>query len=361
MKAFERPKGSGKWACKFVLHGRQHWVPGSPFRSKSQAEEAGRRDRDRLIARRSEETAASFSERWLEEWPRPAASTRQLYRQAAGRFSEHFGPTPIGEVERLSARSWALGVPRNISKIIGTMYEDARNVGLVEVNPFSNLRLPKTEKTEEVAPPTLEEFHAILNACMVHGGYGAEFRALVTFTAWTGLRASEVQALQWGDVEPRTLRITRARKDDGTYSAPKGGSSGTIAFPPPARVLDQVPRRPDRFVFHTMRGETLKKGSLYYLWNKVRDASGTSLERIRAGIPPVRFHDLRHFCATQMLEAGADHFAVSVQLRHSDGGALVMARYGHPSKDAARDRLLDLWPADDAEIGSPATTEGWAG
>jgi hypothetical protein len=31
-----------------------------------------------------------------------------------------------------------------------------------------------------------------------------------------------------------------------------------------------------------------------------------------------------------MLGRGADHFAVSVQLRHSDGGALVMARYGHP-------------------------------
>jgi hypothetical protein len=55
--------------------------------------------------------------------------------------------------------------------------------------------------------------------------------------------------------------------------------------------------------------------------------------------PNVRWHDLRHFCATQLLELGLDHFAVSVQLGHEDGGALVMARYGHPSKDAARGRL----------------------
>jgi hypothetical protein len=33
---------------------------------------------------------------------------------------------------------------------------------------------------------------------------------------------------------------------------------------------------------------------------------------------------------------GIDHFAVSVQLGHEDGGALVMSRYGHPSKEAAR-------------------------
>jgi hypothetical protein len=45
---------------------------------------------------------------------------------------------------------------------------------------------------------------------------------------------------------------------------------------------------------------------------------------------------------TQRLELGLDHFAVSIQLGHEDGGALVMARYGHPSKDAARKRLLRL-------------------
>ena len=93
------------------------------------------------------------------------------------------------EVERLSARAWALGVPRNISKIIGTLYEDARNIGLVGSNPFSNLRLPQTEKTEEVAPPTLDEYRDLLNACIVHGGYAGELRALIQFTAWTGLRA----------------------------------------------------------------------------------------------------------------------------------------------------------------------------
>ena len=71
-----------------------------------------------------------------------------------------------------------------------------------------------------------------------------------------------------------------------------------------------------------------------------RDSSGTSAARIEAGIPPIRFHDLRYFCATQLLEEGLDHFAVSVQLGHEDGGALVMARDRHPSKDAARERLL---------------------
>jgi integrase len=348
-----RRNGTGPWVSKFQLDGRQCWTPGGPWGTKRQAQEAERRHRDQLEARRTQETCASFAERWLEDWPRTAASTRKLYAQAATRFTEQFGATPLGEVERISARSWALGIPRNISKIVGTMYEDARNVGLVEENPFSNLRLPETERTRPVLPPSLDEFRALLGACIVHGAYAGEFRALIQFTAWTGIRASEVQGLQLPDVGHDTVSIRRARKDDGSYGKPKNGKERLIAFPEPARVLDQVPRREGSpFVFHTPRGVPLKKGNLYYLWNKVRDTSGTSMDRIADGLSPIRFHDLRHFCATRLLELGLDHFAVSVQLGHEDGGALVMARYGHPSKDAARERLLARFGPEPGVTGS---------
>jgi hypothetical protein len=39
---------------------------------------------------------------------------------------------------------------------------------------------------------------------------------------------------------------------------------------------------------------------------------------------------------------------------HEDGGALVMARYGHPSEDAARERLLGAFGFNGAGIGSAA-------
>ena len=169
MSAFRRGRG---WAAKFQLRGKQHWVPGGPWSSKRAAQEAERRYRDRLVARRTEETCASFAERWLLEWPRPAESTRRSYAQAVRRFTADFGPTPLGEVERLSARSWALGVPRNVARVVGIMYEDARNIGLVEHNPFSNLRLPPTERTQEVHPPSMEEYRELLEACSVLGAYG---------------------------------------------------------------------------------------------------------------------------------------------------------------------------------------------
>jgi hypothetical protein len=49
-----------------------------------------------------------------------------------------------------------------------------------------------------------------------------------------------------------------------------------------------------------------------------------------------------------LLERGVSPADVAVQLGHTDGGALVMARYGHPSEDAARDRLKMAYAGDQA-------------
>lgn len=50
--------------------------------------------------------------------------------------------------------------------------------------------------------------------------------------------------------------------------------------------------------------------------------------------------ELRHCCATHLLELGVSHADVAVQLGHTDGGALEMSTYGHPSDSAARARVF---------------------
>ena len=92
-----------------------------------------------------------------------------------------------------------------------------------------------------------------------------------------------------------------------------------------------MPRRPESpCVFSTPSGRRFSKTSHYYWWRAVRLAFGQ---------PEMDFYELRHFCATHLLELGVSHADVAVQLGHTDGGALVMSTYGHPSEDAARDRL----------------------
>lgn len=336
-----------KWGAKFVKDGQQHWVPGGPWERKSHAREAEMRYRDQLNLRRSDETCASFADRWLEEWPRPEASTRKQYAHAVRRFAEAFGQTRLDEVDRLAARTWALSVPKRVSQVVRTMFADAYNVGLVEENPFANMRLPASEKSAEIQPPSMEEYRELLKACTILGGYGPEFRAMIQFAGWTGLRQGELFGLQWDDLDGDVIHIRRSRKLDGGLGLPKNGLTRKVMYLPPARGLEDVPRRPDSFIFHSIRGNPLLKGTHAWSWQKVKASAGVSC----------RWHDLRHFCATQLLELGLSHFDVSVQLGHTDGGALVMARYGHPSEDQARRRLLAAFEISYPEIGSTATGE----
>jgi integrase len=330
MTAFKR---GDRWVAKFQYAGKQRWVPGGPWDTKKDAKKAEYLHRQKVEARGTTETCAGFAERWLEEWPRKSVSSQVNYASCAKRFADHFGEKPMSEVTRLDARSWALTVPRNVSKVIATMFEDARDVGLVTVNPFHRLRLP-VNPSGDVRPPTLDELQRLIDACPgVLGGYADEFRSMIAFSAWTGVRASELWALRWQDVslDESYIMVRQARKRDGSLTKPKNGQERKVAFLGPARCLDSVPIRLDEFIFHSISGKPLLEHTHREAWHKVRAA---------AGLDHLRWHGLRHFCATQLLEMGMSHFDVAVQLGHKDGGALVMARYGHPSEDAARERLL---------------------
>ena len=87
MTAFRR---GDKWVAKFTLGKKQHWVKGGPWDTKRQAQEAERRYRDFLTARRSDETCASFADRWLEEWHKAVDDT---YTSSHG-FTYKPGSTP---------------------------------------------------------------------------------------------------------------------------------------------------------------------------------------------------------------------------------------------------------------------------
>jgi integrase len=148
---------------------------------------------------------------------------------------------------------------RSVSRVVNTMYEDARSIGLVEANPFANLRLPATEKRGTITAPTMDEYGALLEACTVLGGDGPEMRAVIQFASWTGIRQGELFGMQWEDVDETEITVARSRKLDGSHGVPKNGQSRTVPLLPPARVLDHVPRRPDPFVFHSPHGHPLLK------------------------------------------------------------------------------------------------------
>ena len=59
-------------------------------------------------------------------------------------------------------------------------------------------------------------------------------------------------------------------------------------------------------------------------------------------MPDLTYHDLRHTGASLMIAAGCHVKVIAEQMGHSDGGALILKRYGHLYKGAGRHAAIAL-------------------
>jgi integrase len=187
---------------------------------------------------------------------------------------------------------------------------------------------------------------------------------IVPIAALTGAREGELFALRVEDVDfaDETLLVV------ATGTNPRGqtktrGSKRTIDLAPLATQLlrEQLLARwhtSSNLVFPAPEGG---------IWNKdnftarvFRPAIGRAAKkyrrkhRLRSEEPTpfdgLTFHDLRHTCASLMIaaanQAGAGQAvtvkSIAEQLGHTDGGVLVLRRYGHLFKGTRRQVALAL-------------------
>ena len=176
-------------------------------------------------------------------------------------------------------------------------------------NASESVDLPKLGN-EEVGVLLPEEVWAFFEAARED-----RLEALYVVAATVGLRRGELLGLRWTDLkldgEPK-LRVGRQlqRMRDGSgrrFVAPKGGNGRTIRLP--IRTVEALK------VHRARQAEArLNAGSLYQEDGLVFASEiGTPLEPSnidrrsfkplleKAGLPNIRFHDLRHTCATVLL------------------------------------------------------------
>jgi integrase len=317
--------------------GRKRWV--GTYATQREARDA-EREAASTSAVLGRETCADYAARWLKEQPRKAAASRRTYGYALQGFKRDFATLPLRDLDKPTARRWALAQPRSTARVARAMFTDAINDGVhAGPNPFSNLRLEQPRGRRDLVALTEAEL-VRLAACapLSLGAAGPTFRAMILFAAYVGLRPGELFALERRDVGKDEVTIRQSLDATGQIKAPKNGRVRTVILPPPAReALAEVPARVDvPWLFVTPRGRQFTKSSHLYYWRAVRTGFGR---------PTMDFYELRHFCATHLLELGVAHADVAVQLGHTDGGALVMSTYGHPSEDAARERLKRAYSA----------------
>ena len=207
---------------------------------------------------------------------------------------------------------------------------------LIIRNPADAVKAP-TPTPEEMRPLSAEEARRLLEAAK-----GDRLEALYVIAVTTGMRRGELLGLKWSDIDLENSRLsirrTLTRTDNGKHvelGDPKTRKSRrTIPLTPHAvealrrhleRQLAQIEAGGDLYedqglVFTTEAGTPINPSNL-------RQRSLAPLLK-KAGLPRIRFHDLRHTCATLLLLKGVHPKFVQELLGHATI-AITLDTYSH--------------------------------
>ena len=155
----------------------------------------------------------------------------------------------------------------------------------------------------------------------------------------TGLRRGELLGLKWEDIDldRGSLRVKRqiARIDGEIVEAPLKTKNAYRTLPLAEDTVDVLQQQKKKvgsspWVFPSPTGGPISPDSVLHMLHRVLK---------RAGLPRVRFHDLRHTFATLALQNGVDIKTVSGMLGHFSAG-FTLDTYAHVTtaaqKEAAR-------------------------
>lgn len=283
-------------------------------------------------------TVQQFYDRWLIDFPRKKRSSTVTHQQRIASFVEKYGTRRMDSITVLEARRWALD-NKTALPAPRAMWNDARRAGLVSLNPFEKLGIEQSRGRRDLPSGWLTEsqVHDLAEIAATRSGlnehWAPVFVGAILLSAYTGIRPGELYVLEHADLGVDEIQVMRgADSHTHTVDTPKNSFARTIVYPQQAReAVDRIPRDPDTdLVVYTPRGKQFWAPTFSRYWDKVRCAFGR---------PEMDYYELRHFCATFLLERGVAHADVAVQLGHRDGGKLVMSTYGHPSEIAARERV----------------------
>ena len=246
---------------------------------------------------------------------------------------------------------------RNILNPLRACLGTAVAEGLIRSNPTQRVSMPYRPNVEDldrdpVRAFTREQLRLLLE--LVPARHRVMFRML----AVTGLRISELVALQWRhlvlDGSAPHVRVRRACVDGEVHPPKSKYGRRDVPLPHDVVVDLRTHRRTSEWpgdedlVFPSLAGTFLLQG------NVRRRVLAPAAEE--AGVPWAGFHAFRHTCASMLFERGANAVQVQRWLGHHSP-AFTLARYVHLLSDSVGEPLeLDVELGDRYGVATPVAT-----
>jgi integrase len=355
--ASTRQKTSGHWEARYRdagggMHAKTFPTKTQAIRWAREMETDVRRG-DWIDPRLARTTFGEWANMYLTTIVHLRNVTRGDYeRQLRVHILPVFEDWPIAQIQQVDVRRFIAELraesmaPKTLQKVrlvLRQVFEAARGSGAIKANPCEGIRLPRAQAKD---PVFLSAEQVETLARSARQPYGV----LVRFAAATGLRPSELCGLRVGRLNlldgsvevSEALTVVKGRTEVGPI---KTGVRRTVRVPRSLcqQVGDVLAARriaegrvlvAEDYVFTAPEGGPLRRDLLH---KRILKPAVTA-----AGLPEnLRMHDLRHTCASLLIQLGAHPKVIQEWLGHKSI-TVTMDVYGHlfPSlSDSMAERL----------------------
>jgi len=211
-------------------------------------------------------------------------------------------------------------------RTLGAVLKYAVRMRYIDFNPAAEVEKPKRNSSEgqkEVEVLSPEQIQTLLD-----NARDLKDKVIYMTAALTGMRQGEILGLKWGDIDWSNSQINVKRTyNHGRFYEPKSKAS--------KRKIDLAPQLVKALKGWRLTSSFKTKDDLVFPNPEGKPQNHSRMLRksfhptlVRAELPRIRFHDLRHTYASMLIKQGENIKYIQAQLGHSSIHMTIDV-YGH--------------------------------
>lgn len=305
------------------------------------------KDPERIREREIAQTRTDFADFILNTWfpicicdGEHKPTTIEYYRHIANKIADYFKGRTIQQIASTDIQKYLVYLrtqcktrqnkPLSHKTIrhqycgLTLIFAYAVKQEIILKNPMDKVDCPKLprKKVDAFSQEQAQSLFSLLPNCPL------DFRCMMYLLMTTGIRRGELMGLQWRDIdfENQTVSIQR----NVSYTPECGVVVDTPKTATSVRLIPVIPSVLEMLAAYQEQQNTTKDSFLFPSdkGSKIARDPNSVTRRVKRfmknnGLPDMSPHDLRHSCATLLLNNGADIKSVQEILGHADASTTL--------------------------------------